>query len=573
MSFILHGIGASRGIAIGKVRILRRGVPEVHEICITPKHLNDEIKRFKTALKSTTQYLRNIRKSIENKSSKDIVSFIDSHLLMINDEPINHAIVEMIRERRCNAEWALEVQKNQLLAVFETMQDPYLKSRKDDVEHVIHLIQSFLINDTDSIHESMSDLKNCIVLADDLTPAETILLHNRSIAGFITELGGTTSHTTILARSMHLPAIVATRNICSLIEETETVIMDGTSGMVIGNASPLAFKEYHEKQREEKRYNEHLLKLRNLKPVTKDGVEITLMANIGLPEEAQAAKKINAQGIGLYRTEFLYLNETKATHEDEQYKTYSSLISIMGGKPITVRTFDLGAEKEFETKHRSPMATNPAMGLRAIRHALRFPEIFLQQLRAILRATVHGQVRIMFPMLTNAYELEQIFQLIDLAKTQLNQRHKKFSNNYLIGGMIEIPGAALEANYFAKHLDFLSIGTNDLIQYTLAIDRIDDQVNYLYDPLHPSILRLIKTVIQAGARHKTPVAMCGEMAGNTRYTKLLLGLGLTEISAQVATLLEVKKIIRDSHVAELKRKCKNLLLMPPQKIAAFVDKL
>ena len=573
MSFIIHGIGVARGIAIGKVHVLRRGAPDVYESCIPRQHIKHEMKRFKKAIKAASQHLSDIRNTIAQKSSKDIAAFIDSHLLMINDEPMKEAIIEMIEKHQYNAEWALELQKKSLLAVFENMDDTYFRSRKSDVEHVIHLIQSFLVSDSEHEQASMRYLKGHIVVADDLTPADTILLHNQGIAGFITELGGSTSHTAILARSLNLPAIVAVHNVCQLSEENETIIMNGDSGMVLCDADTATFKIYRHKQRQEKDYNKQLLKIRNLRPVTQDGVEITLMANIGLPEEAQAAHKINAQGIGLYRTEFLYLDKEDAVCENKQYKTYRSLINIMEGKPITIRTFDLGAEKEFETEQRSPLTTNPALGLRAIRHSLKYPEIFLQQLRAILRATVHGQVRIMFPMLTNTYELEQILQMMELAKTQLRKARKKFSDNYTIGAMIEVPAAALQANYFAKHLDFLSIGTNDLIQYTLAIDRIDDEVNYLYDPLHPSILQLIKTVVQAGKRANIPVAMCGEMASNKRYTKLLLGLGLTEISTQVATLLEVKQAIRDSNVTELLHRCKKLSSMPPQNIAHFVNTL
>lgn len=573
MSFILHGIGISRGIATGKAHTLRRGAPDVCEICITPQHIPSEIKRFKRAIRATTQHLRDIRKSIENKFPKDITNFIDSHLLMVNDEPINHAIIEMIQNRCCNAEWALEIQKKQLTTVFETMKDPYLKSRKDDVEHLIHLIQDFLINDTHSMIEKIAVLANCIIIADDLTPADTILLQNQNIKGFITEMGGATSHTAILARGMNIPAIVATHNVCKLTEEGEEIIMNGTSGMVVVGTDAKFLKEYRKKKQEEGRYTKSLLKLRDLQAVTQDGVAITLMANIGLPEEAQAVKKINAQGIGLYRTEFLYLDKANTIQENQQYRTYRSLLQAMDGKPVTIRTFDLGAEKELDEDHRSPLTTNPALGLRAVRHSLKYPEVFLQQLRAILRATVHGQIRIMFPMLTNLFELKQILQLLELAKTQLSENKKKFSDNYLVGAMIEVPGAALEAHLFAKHLDFLSIGTNDLIQYTLAIDRIDDQVNYLYDPLHPSILRLIKIVIQAGRRAKIPVAMCGEMAGNTKYTKLLLGMGLTEISVQVSSLLEIKKIIRESNVTKLTHQCRNLLSIPPSRMPEFIDKL
>ncbi len=573
MSLILNGVGVSRGIAIGKVHILNRGEFDLQEAHIPKESIGNEIKRFKAALQAADQHLQEIRKSIENKFPSDIVGFIDSHLLMLNDELLGDAVVDIIKQRQCNAEWALQIQQNQLTAVFDEMQNDYLKTRRDDVEHVIHLIHRFLTGHNGRRTLRVTHIRNHIIIADDLTPADTILLQHQNISGFATELGGPTSHTAILARGMNIPAVVAVNNIRTLTAENETIILDGKSGIIIADADTTLINEYYSRQRKEKQYAKQLLSLSDRKTITRDGRSITLMANIELADEIKILKKIKASGIGLYRTEFLYLDRESAAMEEEQYRTYRRLLKAMDSKPVTIRTLDLGAEKEFDPKYKAPLTLNPALGLRAIRRSLKDPESFLQQLRAILRASAHGEVRIMLPMLTNIHELDQIKQLIETAKSQLHNDKKAYDKNIRVGGMIEVPAAALSAEYLAKHLDFLSIGTNDLIQYTLAIDRIDEQVNYLYDPLHPSILKLIKLVIRAGENAGIPVAMCGEMAGDPNYIKLLLGMGLTEFSVHLSTLLEVKKIILESDTKKLKNKCRKIFSVDPKKIPDIVASL
>lgn len=570
MSLVLSGVGVSRGIAIGKVRILNRGKIDLHETSIPKKNIEKEIKRFQQALQAADGHLQEIRKSIENKFSPDIVGFIDSHLLMLNDELLSNAVISIIRQHQCNAEWALQIQQNNLIEVFDEMQDDYLRARKDDVEHVIFLIYRFLTEYDEHKALTLTHVKNHIVIADDLTPADTILLQHHNIIGFATERGGPTSHTAILARGMNIPAVVAIKDIRSIISENETIILDGKSGIIIADADKALIREYQEKQRKEKQHDRQLLLLSSKETVTRDGKKIVLMANMEIADEIRVLKKIQASGIGLYRTEFLYLDRESAAQEEEQYRAYRRVVKAMENKPVIIRTLDLGAEKEFDPKYKTPLTLNPALGLRAIRRSLKDPELFLQQLRAILRSSVHGDVRIMLPMLTSVHELDQIKQLIETAKLQLRSRKKAYNENIRIGGMIEVPAAALSAGHLARHLDFLSIGTNDLIQYTLAIDRIDEQVNYLYDPLHPSILKLIKLVIRAGKNAGIPIAMCGEMAGNPSYTKLLLGMGLTEFSAHISTLLEVKKIILASDTEELKNKCRRILSVEPKKIPDII---
>ncbi len=574
MSVLINGIGVSRGVSIGVAHLLYRGMVEIEERRVPKNKIKTEIARFQDAQKEAVKHLRKIRNTIPKDAPADIASFIDSHLLMLDDSLLGEAPIDIIRKNRCNAEWALKLQQEQLVKVFDQMHDDYLRTRRNDVEHVISLIQRFLTNRDYGAEAHDVDRKNQIIIADDLTPADTIMLQHQHVAGFVTELGGTTSHTAILARSLGIPAVVAAHNARRLLRDGEEIILDGHAGTVTAGADNKLLKEYRKKQREEKLYWRELQLLVDKAALTKDKIRVKLMTNVDVAEDVRNLKNSGADGIGLYRTEFLYLGQDRITDEDKQLQTYRKVLRVMEGKPVTVRTLDLGAEKEFDPEYERPLAPNPALGLRAIRRSLKDPEIFLIQLRAILRASAYGPTRIMFPMLTNMYELRQALQLLETAKEQLQESRKRYDENIEIGGMIEVPAAALLAPILAKHLDFLSIGTNDLIQYTLAIDRIDDEVSYLYDPLHPGFLKLVTMVIQAGERAKVPVAMCGEMAGDTHYTRLLLGLGLKEYSVYPSALPEVKKIIRDSNVAELKKKCRAILNHSDQhKIARLVAAL
>ncbi len=565
MSVLLNGTGVSRGIRIGHTHILYRGMVEIEERRIPPKQLKAEIARFKEAQKKAVTHLRKIRDSIPKNAPADIASFIDSHLLMLDDSLLGQVPIDIINNERCNAEWALKLQQDQLVEVFDQMHDDYLRTRRNDIAHVIGLIQGFLTNRNYSEESHDIDRKNRIIVADDLTPADTIMLQHQHIAGFITELGGPTSHTAILARSLGIPAVVAAHNARMLLQEGEEIILDGRAGTVVAGADNRLLREYRRRQREEKQQRRELLLLKSKIALTKDKVRIKLMANMDLAEDIRGLKKSGAEGIGLYRTEFLYLGREGMTEETEQFHIYRKILRAMDGKPVTIRTLDLGAEKEFDPEYTGPLAPNPALGLRAIRRSLKDPDIFLTQLRAILLASTHGTVRIMFPMLTNMHELNQALQLFETAKEQLQQKKKRYDKNIKIGGMIEVPAAALLSPILVRHLDFLSIGTNDLIQYTLAIDRIDDEVSYLYDPLHPGFLKLLSIVIEAGEQSGTPVAMCGEMAGDTHYTRLLLGLGLKEYSVHPSVLPEVKKVIRNSDAAALRKKCRSIFRHADQK--------
>ncbi len=576
MSVQLSGIGVSRGIAIGRAHLLQRGELEVLEYSIPGHLLDDEIARFRRALEVARAQLRAIQERIPPNTRADIVEFIDTHILMLEDSTLTVAPEHLIQSIQCNAEWALKLQRDALVQVFEAMDDAYLRTRKDDIDHVVTRIQRILLNQHQE-HDEIGDahLAGSILLADDLTPADAVLMQHQGVAAFVTEYGGPLSHTAIIARSLRIPAAVGVRNIRRYLKDDELIIVDGQRGIVIAGADENTLAYYRELQLEEQRQQRALQKLKGAKAVTRDGQAIRMQANIEMLEDVEPLLAAGAEGVGLYRTEFLYMNRDDTPDETEQLKCYGEVIRALKGKPLTIRTLDLGADKEMDGAHATGrLCTNPALGLRAIRLCLRNLNLFRPQLRAILRASALGPTRLMVPMLSNSQELFQVLELIAETRRELERDGLAFDPDMPIGGMIEVPAAALAAEFFARHLDFLSIGTNDLIQYTLAIDRIDDEVNYLYDPLHPAVLHLIHRVIEAGNRAGIPVAMCGEMAGDPRYTRLLLGLGLRDFSMLPANLLEVKHIVTESDTGRLLALTEKLLQeYEPAGMAELLDRI
>jgi phosphotransferase system enzyme I (PtsI) len=551
MTLSLHGVGVSKGCAIGRTALLQRNQPEVNEYTIPDAILDDEVQRFLDAVAQARQQLRDIRERIPATIPTEVTAFIDTHLLMLEDASLAQAPVKLIRSQHCNAEWALKLQRDMLVQVFEEMDDPYLRSRKDDVEHVVRRVQRILLADEAAVTDLISSrLEGRIVVADDLTPADTILLQHQGVLGFVTEHGGPLSHTAILARSLGIPAVVGARNARRYLVEDELVIVDGQQGVILSGPDARLLDHYRAKQQREQRQIRELGKLKEQPAVTRDAVHIGLYANIELPEDAALVRQVGAAGIGLYRTEFLFMNRADLPDEEEHLASYLHVIKMLGDRPITIRTVDLGADKRLD-KGQGPMAANPALGLRAIRLCLQNPKLVRPQLRAILRASACGQVQMMIPMLSSIQELFQVLRLVDETKQELRERGQAFNEQLPVGVMIEVPAAAICAAYFARYVNFLSIGTNDLIQYTLAIDRGDDEVNYLYDPLHPAVLYLINLTLRAGQKAGIPVSLCGEMAGDPRYTRLLLGLGLTQFSMHPSNVLEVKRVIKDSYLVEL----------------------
>lgn len=566
MPFSLHGIGVSRGYAIGRTYLLQRNQPEITEYTIPDNIVEDEVQRFLNSLDLARRQLQDIRGRVSATAPGDIAAFIDTHLLMLQDTSFTEAPIHLIRSRRCNAEWALKIQHDLLVQVFEQMDDPYLRTRKDDVDHVVRRVQRILVtddpaylNDPDYTELASIRLAGRVIIADDLTPADTILMQHQGVLAFVTEYGGPLSHTAILARSLGIPAVVGARNIRSYLGHDEPVIVDGRQGVILVGLDERILLYYRHKQREERRQQRELNKLKGKPAVTRDGVTIGLYANIELPEDAVAVQDVAADGVGLYRTEFLFMNRPDFPDEEEHLASYLHVIKTLEGISVTIRTADLGADKQLDSGRGGQVSTNPAMGLRAIRMCLKDLGMFRPQLRAILRASAHGTVRMMIPMLSSIQEVFQVLKLVEETKQELRERRLAFDERLPVGGMIEVPAAAVCADQFARYMDFLSIGTNDLIQYTLAIDRVDDKVNYLFDPLHPAVLALIHHTIRAGQKASVPVSLCGEMAGDPRYTRLLLGLGLTEFSMHPTGLLEIKKVIQDSVVSELNATVSRLL--------------
>ena len=554
MTFSLHGIGASKGIAIGKVHIVTRGLMEVPEYTLKKTEVEREVKRFKKAIAGARADLGAIKEQIPSDTDTDIAAFIDTHLLMLDDSAITKAPIKFIREQLRNAEWALKAQRDALVSVFEAMEDSYLRTRKDDIDHVVTSVQMRLMHSEKSISRSDDSFAGKIVFADDLTPADTVLMQHQGVAALVTEFGGPNSHTAILARSLRIPAVVGLHNAGPYLRENDTLIIDGRQGVVLVDPDEQMVRHYEKLQRQIERVHSARRKLRYSPTITSDGESIVLQANVELPADLDVAVQVGAQGIGLYRTEYLFMNRAAPPDEEEQYQAYTEVVRAGEGAPVTIRTLDLGADKQVDgTRPGAPMSSNPALGLRAVRLCLKEPGLFRPQLRAILRASAHSPVRMMIPMLSTTGELAQVMDMVKSCRKELDNEGQPYDEAMPIGAMIEVPAAAICADIFARKLDFLSIGTNDLIQYTIAIDRVDDEVNYLYDPLHPAVLRLIQMTIRAGEKVGIPVAMCGEMAGDARYTRLLLGMGLKEFSVHPNALLEVKQVINGSRVADSRK--------------------
>ena len=548
----LGGTGIGRGIAIGRALVLDAPQNKVPQFQIDAKRVDDEVLRFNRAIAAVRQELQHLQSNLPSTAPPETSAFIDVHLLMLDDPLISKEPGESIRRDKINAEWALNNHAQTLAAFFDNISDPYLRTKKDDVAQVVGRVMDVLTQRPER-SPNLSGLGHAltdrIIVARDLSPADAVMLRHRSMAAFVTSLGGPISHTAILARSLGLPAVVGLHGVIDTIRDQDELIVDAANGTVLVTPDERLLRQFQRLQARQHDERQALAEVGEKRAATLDDQEITLLANIELPEDLNALKGSGAAGVGLYRTEFLFMNRTEPPEEEEQYQAYSQIIQAVSG-PVTVRTLDLGADKQVDGGRDEPKAAvTPALGLRGIRLCLSEPSLFKPQLRAILRATVHGDVQIMIPMLSSLPELEQSLSLIREVCAELEKEGTAFNPNVPIGGMIEVPAAAIAADLFAQKLDFLSIGTNDLIQYTLAIDRVDDSVNYLYDPLHPSVLRLVSNIIQAGDQANIPVSMCGEMAGDPVFTRLLMGLGLRQFSMEPSQLLEIRQQIRNTRLS------------------------
>jgi phosphotransferase system enzyme I (PtsI) len=554
MTVACCGLAVATGpcIAVGPAHVLQRGSLSVVPKRITSEEVMTEVARLEQALDAAQQALRAVRRQIPSATPLNVAEFIDSHLLMLEDAALVEPARTLIREQLLSAEWALQQHRDALIQVFEDMEDPFLRSRRDDVDQVVRHVLDFLLGDKQCQQSSDGEISGCVIVAHDISPADTIVLRHRGAAAFVTEHGGPMSHTAILARSLNIPAVMGVRNATRFLHPGETLVVDGGNGVVLADADETILEHYRQRLLALDARRNRLRRLLREPSQTRDGVHVHLLANLELPEDIPGARANGAEGVGLYRTEFLYMNRDNLPDEEEHLAAYREAIRGLDGMPVTIRTLDLGADKQVDgSASGCPPVCNPSLGLRAIRLCLKEPELFRPQLRAILRASADGPVRVMLPLLTSVREIDSVLAMISQVRRELAREGLPFDPALHVGGMIEVPAAALCVDAFAARLDFLSIGTNDLIQYTLAIDRVDDAVNYLYDPLHPAVLRLIRLIIDAGRRARKPVAMCGEMAGDPRFTRLLLGLGLRELSMQPGSLLEVKEVVRGASAAAL----------------------
>jgi phosphotransferase system enzyme I (PtsI) len=578
-SFTLHGIPVSRGIAIGRAHLLTPAALDVKHYLVAEEQLENEVKRLQDALAEVHRGLQALWTDLPKDAPTELGAFIDVHALILSDPMISEAPLDIIRTRHYNAEWALVTQIDELSAQFDEIEDPYLRERKADIQQVAERVLKVLMGTAQLAPPPATGEQfqpQMIVVAHDISPADMLQFRDRSFIGFVTDVGGQNSHTAIVARSLDIPAAVGMSQASELIEQDDWVIVDGDAGVVITNPSPLVLEQYRARQVAMQKARKKLQKLKKTPAITRDGTAITLLANIELPDDCPTALESGAEGVGLFRSEFLFMGRGGHAHllpsEDEQFEQYRKAVVAMKGRPVTIRTLDIGADKPLDaTEH---TALNPALGLRAIRYCLAEPQLFLTQLRAILRASAYGKIRLLIPMLAHAFEIDQSLLMIEQAKAQLRDAGHKYDTGIEVGAMIEIPAAALSLPMFVRRLDFLSIGTNDLIQYTLAIDRVDYQVAHLYNPLHPAILQLIAMTIQAGKKAGIDVAVCGEMAGDIKFTRLLLGMGLREFSMHPAQLLSVKQEILNCDLTTVTPHTRKILrAMEPNAINEAVDRL
>lgn len=551
----LHGLGASRGYAIGRAAVLGAAALEVSHYRIAPEDADSECNRLRDALAITRDEFTRLAENLPADSPRELGALLHVHAMLLADPMLADEPLALIRERHYNAEWALTAQGQVLGEQFALMSDEYLRERASDVRHVIERVLQVLAGVPDpaaTATNASATAEALVVVAHDISPADMVKLRGARFAAFVTDLGGATSHTAIVARSMGVPAVVALGNIRLLARDGDMLIVDGEAGVVLVNPSERVLNEYRQRQAVYAAERAALSLLKDTPAVTLDGIRVGLHANIEWPEEAVAALAAGAEGIGLFRSEFLFMNRVDLPTEEEQYQAYASVVRTMAGRPVTIRTLDIGADKTLDGE--ATVAINPALGERAVRYCLTRPELFATQLRAILRASAHGPVRILLPMIAHLHEVHDCLAAIASARADLDARGQAYADKVEIGAMVEIPAIAIAIEPFAQLLDFLSIGTNDLIQYTLAIDRADPSVARLYDPLHPAVLRLIAGTINAGTRFDKPVSVCGEMAGDVSLTRLLLGLGLTHFSMHPQQLLDVKREVLQAHSNALRVK-------------------
>jgi phosphotransferase system enzyme I (PtsI) len=573
VSFSIHGIAVANGIAIGHAHLYSHTSLEVTHYAVPHERIPSEIERFDHAVTAVRNELQELEHHVPPGAPPEFSAFLQLHRMILDDGTLSAAPRQLIQQQGCNAEWALKQQMDQLLEQFEQIEDSYLRERKEDVVQVVERVLKALSGHAPAAFPALRQDADTILVAHDLSPADMMLFKNQPFQAFITDMGGATSHTAILARSLGIPSVVALHHAWAMIREGEPIIVDGMAGVVIVNPDPLVLTEYRLRQEQWNIERQKLKRLRTTRATTLDGTDIDLWANIELPDDVDAAKKSGATGIGLFRSEFLFMNRNDVPGEEEQFNAYRHVAQAMRGQVVTIRTLDIGADKQTELSP-TARALNPALGLRAIRYCLSEPGLFRTQIRAILRASHFGNVHLLVPMLSSSSEINQMLTLVAQAKRELIEEGIPFNDKVPVGGMIEIPASALALPLFIGKLDFLSIGTNDLIQYTLAVDRADDAVAHLFDPLHPAVLYLVAHTIRTAEKAGIPVAVCGEMAGDAALTRLLLGFGLREFSMHPAHLPAVKQAILKTSIPELQSLVRKILnTYDPVKLESLIQRL
>jgi phosphotransferase system enzyme I (PtsI) len=575
MTFSVHGLAVARGIAIGRAVLVASSRVDVAHYFVEQEQISAELDRLTQAREAVLDELQNLHDNLPEDSPPELAAILEVHLMLVQDTMLADGVAGWIKDRLYNAEWALTSQLDVVARQFDEMDDAYLRERKGDLEQVVERMLRQMKGVTHVMPQALSKKSNqtrqqdlqldddmdvpLVLVAHDLSPADMLQFKQSVFTGFVTDVGGKTSHTAIVARSLDIPAVVGARTASHLVRQDDWIIIDGDAGVVIVDPSPIILAEYGFKQRQANLERERLLRLRHTPAVTLDGQRVDLLANIEMPEDAPAALDVGAVGVGLFRSEFLFMGRAGSLpDEQEQYLAYKRAVDGMQGLPVTIRTVDIGADKPLDRTTKDETHLNPALGLRAIRWSLADPAMFLTQLRAILRAAAHGQVNLLIPMLAHAREIKQTLALLDKARKQLDARGDVYGP-VKVGAMIEVPAAALSVKMFLRYFDYLSIGTNDLIQYTLAIDRADELVAHLYDPLHPAVLRLLADTIAESRAQGKGVSVCGEMAGDPAMTRLLLGLGLRSFSMHPTQILAVKQEVIRADASRLEAWAKEVL--------------